>query len=352
MNNKTIYICDRAVGSNVKPFIIAEMSGNHNQSLDAAMKLVEEAAKAGADAIKLQTYTPDSMTLDLKTDDFVIKNPNSPWHGSSLYDLYKDAQTPYDWHEQLFTHARKLGLIPLSTPFDANAVDFLEMLDCPCYKISSFENSDLALIKKVAQTGKPIIISSGMASLSTIESAVDTVRSTGNNSISILKCTSSYPAPPESMNLRTIPHIAETFECVAGLSDHTLGIGTSIAAVAMGAAIIEKHLTINRNDGGVDSSFSMEPHEFKLMVSEINYAWRSLGKISYNLNTSEVDSVQFRRSIYISRNVSKGEVITENNIRVIRPGYGMEPKFFEIILGKKFNSDLSTGTPLSWKDIS
>lgn len=331
-----------------KPFIIAEMSGNHNQSLERAMKIVESAAETGVDAIKLQTYTADTMTIDKDTDEFFIADKNSLWQGESLYNLYKKAYTPWEWQEKLFRRAEELGLICFSTPFDDTSVDFLESINCPIYKIASFENIDLPLIRKVAKTGKPIIASTGMASVAELDELVRTARENGCEDLTLLKCTSSYPATPEGTNLRTIPHMKELFKCNVGLSDHTLGIGAAVASIALGATVIEKHFTLSRADGGVDSAFSLEPEEMKLLVRECNTAWQAMGGISYNTQEQEKKSLQFRRSLYIVEDLKKGEALTEKNLRSIRPGLGLPPKYYDVLLGKKVNKDIFRGTKVSW----
>lgn len=334
-----------------KPFIIAEMSGNHNQSLERAMKIVEAAAETGVDAIKLQTYTADTMTIDKDTDEFFIADKNSLWQGESLYNLYKKAYTPWEWQEKLFRRAEELGLICFSTPFDDTSVDFLESINCPIYKIASFENIDLPLIRKVAKTGKPIIASTGMASVAELDELVRTARENGCEDLTLLKCTSSYPATPEGTNLRTIPHMKELFKCNVGLSDHTLGIGAAVASIALGATVIEKHFTLSRADGGVDSAFSLEPEEMKLLVRECNTAWQAMGEIQYNMQEQEKKSLQFRRSLYIVEDMKKGDVLTEKNLRSIRPGMGLAPKYYDMLLGKKVNKDISRGTGMQWEFI-
>ncbi len=339
---------DRWISCSDPPFIIAEMSGNHNQSLERALNIVDEAAKTGADAIKLQTYTADSMTLDLQEKEFLISNPESLWSGRSLYDLYQEAATPWAWHEPIFNRCRELGLLCFSTPFDETAVDFLEDLQVPAYKIASFENVDLPLIEKVAATGKLLIMSTGMASISELDEAVRCAREAGCRELVLLKCTSSYPASPEESNLLTIPHLQQLFDCPVGLSDHTRGIGAAIAAVALGAVMVEKHFTLSREDGGVDAAFSLEPEEMRLMVSEMKRAWKSLGRVSYGPTEKEQKSLVFRRSLYITQDMEKGDIFTPHNVRVIRPGMGLPPKFYQQLLGKKINQQVKRGTPLSW----
>ncbi|WIW71086.1 pseudaminic acid synthase [Anaerosinus gibii] len=332
-----------------KPFIIAEMSGNHNQSLDRALEIVELSAKAGVDALKLQTYTADTMTLNIAEREFFIKDKNSLWGGTSLYDLYKKAYTPWEWHGPIFKRCKELGILGFSTPFDSTSVEFLESLDVPMYKIASFENIDLPLIKKVAQTGKPIIASTGMASIAELDELVRTARENGCRDLTLLKCTSNYPSTPEGTNLLTIPHMRELFNCKVGLSDHTLGIGAAVASVALGAAVIEKHFTISRADGGVDSVFSLEPTEMKMLVEEANRAYEALGEIHYGISEQEKKSLQFRRSLYIVEDMKAGDVITEKNMRSIRPGVGLSPKYYDVLIGKTVKSDVKKGTPLSFE---
>ncbi len=341
-------IKNQKIGIDEPPFIIAEMSGNHNQSLDRALQMVTEAANSGVDAIKLQTFTADTITLDVRYGDFLIDDEESLWNGKNLYDLYKLAHTPWEWHAPIMERAQELGLICFSTPFDESAVDFLETLDVPAYKIASFENIHLPLIKKVASTGKPILLSTGMASLTELGEAVDVINKAGCKDLVMLKCTSTYPAKPTSSNIMTIPNMKDVFNCQVGLSDHTLGIGVAIAAVAHGATVIEKHFTLNRKDGGVDSAFSLEPSEFRSLVEETKRAWQSLGNISYGTSDAETNSKIFRRSLYISEDVKKGDVLTEKNLRCVRPGMGMPPKYIDILLGKRVNQDLRKGTPMNW----
>lgn len=346
-----IEILGKKIGSNHKPFIIAEMSGNHNQSLDRALEIVDAAAKSGAHGLKIQTYTADTMTLNIEKPDFIISDNNSLWKGDSLYKLYQKAYTPWEWHKPIFDRARELGMIPFSTPFDETAVDFLEDLGSPMYKIASFENNDIPLIKKVASTGKPIIISTGMATVSQLDETVRVAREAGCKELILLKCTSTYPASPENSNISTIPHMRDLFNCQVGLSDHTSGIGVAVASVALGATVIEKHFTLSREDGGVDSVFSLEPDEMNALVIEAERAWKSLGNITYGPIKAEESSMKFRRSIYICKDLRAGEILTKDNIRIIRPGYGMEPKYYEEMLGKKINKDVKEGTPLTFKLI-
>lgn len=334
-----------------KPYIIAEMSGNHNQSLERALKIVDAAADAGVDAVKLQTYTADTLTIDKSDGEFFIKDKASLWQGESLYNLYKKAYTPWDWQEKIFEHCRERGIDCFSTPFDDTSVDFLEKFNPLCYKIASFENIDLPLIKKVAKTGRPMIVSSGMATVAELDEMVRTAKENGCNDLTLLKCTSSYPATPEGTNLFTIPHMKELFKCNVGLSDHTLGIGVAVASIALGATVIEKHFTLSRADGGVDSAFSLEPTEMKQLVKECNAAWKALGEISYGPTEQEKKSLIFRRSLYIVEDMKKGDVITEKNMRCIRPGLGLAPKYYDIIKGKKVSCDIKRGTAVRWDII-
>ncbi|MFB9761513.1 pseudaminic acid synthase [Ectobacillus funiculus] len=348
---REITIEDRVIGSVNKPFIIAEMSGNHNQSLERALKIVEAAAKSGVDAIKIQTYTPDTMTLDSHEQEFVVGRSLHLWKGKSLYDLYQQAYTPWEWHEAIFNRAKELGMLPFSTPFDETAVDFLEQFNVPMYKIASFENVDIPLIKKVASTGKPIIISTGMATVAELDEAIRTAREAGCRDVVLLKCTSTYPATPKDSNILTIPHMKELFNCQVGLSDHTMGVGVAVASVALGATVIEKHFTLSRADGGVDADFSMEPHEMKLLVEETKRAWEALGAVHYGATVTEQSSIKFRRSIYVSQDIKEGQTFTKENIKVIRPGFGLEPKYYEMLIGKRAKKDLKQGTALAWEHI-
>jgi len=341
-------IGNRRIGLGSSPYVIAEMSGNHNQSLARALEIVDAAAAAGAHAIKLQTYTADTITLDIRKGEFQITDKNSLWSGQSLHDLYSKAYTPWEWHAPIMRRAAERGLACFSSPFDETAVDFLERLNVPAYKIASFENNHLPLIKKVARTGKPIIISTGMATLAELEEAVTTARKHGCSRIVLLKCTSSYPSSPENTNLITIPHLRELFGAPVGLSDHTMGIGVAIASVALGASVIEKHFTLNRADGGVDSAFSIEPEELSALVIETDRAWKSLGAVTYGPTESELNSLIFRRSIYIAAEMKAGEVFTTKNLRVVRPANGLHPRFYEQLLGRRINRDAEVGTPMSW----
>ncbi len=345
----TLIVSNRAIGRDHPPFIIAEMSGNHNQSLERALEIVEAAAKAGAHALKIQTYTPDTMTIDLDEREFHISDPGSLWAGTSLYKLYGEAYTPWEWHKPIFDRARELGIIPFSTPFDDTAVDFLESLDVPCYKIASFENTDLPLIRRVAATGKPLIISTGMATVAELDETVRAAREAGCKDLILLKCTSTYPATAENTNILTIPHLRELFGCEVGLSDHSMGIGVSVASVALGATVIEKHFTVNRADGGVDSAFSMEPTEMMQLVMETERAWQALGQVSYGPAEAEKKSIQFRRSLYVVQDLKAGDVLTRENLRAIRPGLGLPTRYLEQVLGKSVKQDVKRGTALVWK---
>jgi pseudaminic acid synthase len=338
----------RKIGREAPPFVIAEMSGNHNQSLERALEIVEVAAKTGAHALKIQTYTPDTMTLDLDEREFHISDPKSLWAGTSLYKLYGQAYTPWEWHKPIFDRARELGIIAFSTPFDDTAVDFLESLNVPCYKIASFENTDLPLIRRVAATGKPLIISTGMATVAELDETVRAARAAGCKDLVLLKCTSTYPATAANTNILTIPHLRELFGCEVGLSDHTMGVGVSVASVALGATVIEKHFTLNRADGGVDSSFSMEPGEMAQLVVETERAWQALGQVSYGITEAEKPSLLFRRSIYIAQDLKSGDALTRENLRCIRPGLGLPPKYYEMLLGRKVNKDVKRGAPMCW----
>lgn len=341
-------IAGRSIGPGAAPFVIAEMSGNHNQSLDRALAIVDAAAKTGAHALKIQTYTPDTMTLDLDEREFHIADPNSLWAGTSLYKLYGEAHTPWDWHAPIFERARAHGMIPFSTPFDDSAVDFLEALEVPCYKIASFENTDLPLIRRVAATGKPLIISTGMATLAELDETVRAARGAGCRHLVLLKCTSTYPATPANTHIRTIPHLREMFGCEIGLSDHTMGVGVSVASVALGATVIEKHFTLDRREGGVDSTFSMEPHEMTQLVEETERAWQALGEVRYGPTEAERKSLQFRRSLYVTTDLKPGDVLGPDNVRAIRPGLGLPPGHIDAVLGRTVSRAIARGTPLSW----
>lgn len=330
------------------PFIIAEMSGNHNQSLERALAIVDAAADAGVDAVKIQTYTADTMTIDIDTGEFFISDKDSLWKGETLYHLYEKAHTPWEWHTAIFERCKERGIVGFSTPFDDTSVDFLEDLGVPCYKIASFENVDLPLIRKVARTGKPIIASTGMTTVAELSDLVQTVRKSGCTDLTLLKCTSSYPASPEGTNLRTIPHMRDLFSCAVGLSDHTLGIGAAVASVALGAVVIEKHFTLSRAEGGVDAAFSLEPAEMAQLVRECRTAALALGAVSYERTEQEQKSLQFRRSLYVVEDMKAGDVFTEKNLRRIRPGMGLSPKYYDIILGKKANCNITRGTAVQW----
>ena len=345
--NKTINIGNRSVGAGHGTFIIAEMSGNHNQSFERAIEIVHAAKEAGADAIKLQTYTADTITIDCSNKFFKIQE-GSPWAGQTLYDLYKKAYTPWEWHQGLKEEADKLGLIFISTPFDNTAVDYLEDLNVPAYKVASFELIDIPLIKYIAEKGKPVIMSTGMGTLDEIEEAVKTVRDTGNDQLILLKCVSAYPAHPEDMNLNTIPDIARKFGLQAGLSDHTLDSKVSVTAVSLGATVIEKHLTLSRKEGGPDAGFSMEPDEFREMVNDIRLIEKALGSIRYEPTERESKNKVFRRSLFVVQDVNTGDMATNENVRSIRPGHGLSPKYIEDIIGKVFKNDIPKGTPVDW----
>jgi pseudaminic acid synthase len=343
-----MHIGNRRIGRDVAPFVIAEMSGNHNQSLGRALAIVEAAAKAGAHAVKLQTYTADTMTLALDTGEFFISDEQSPWKGVSLHELYKVAYTPWEWHKPIMERAQELGMLCFSSPFDESAVDFLEALEVPAYKIASFENIHLPLIRRVARTGKPIIISTGMATLGEIDEAARVARDAGCRDLILLKCTSTYPATPANSNVITIPHLRAAFNCEVGLSDHTMGVGAAVAAVAHGATVIEKHFTLRRADGGVDSSFSLEPEELHTLVLETDRARQSLGIIAYGPVEGEGKSLVFRRSLYVAEDMPAGGVFTPSNLRIVRPGKGLHPRYYEQLLGKRVTRAVRKGTPASW----
>lgn len=341
-------IGQKQIGHSHPPFIIAEMSGNHNHSLERALEIVDAAASAGAHALKIQTYTADTITIDHDKDEFFINDPNSLWKGVSLYQLYQQAHTPWEWHKPIFDRCRERGLICFSSPFDETAVDFLESLGAPAYKIASFENNHLPLIRKAASTGKPLIISTGMATEDEIEDALTAAVEGGGEDIILLKCTSTYPAIPENTNILTIPHMADQFGVPVGLSDHTMGIGVAVASVALGAVAIEKHFTLRRADGGVDSAFSLEPEELRSLVIEAERAWQSLGSVTYGATAGEKASLRFRRSLYVVRDIKAGDLFTAENVRVIRPGLGLAPKHLDAVLGKRANRDMKRGTPFTW----
>ena len=344
-----VRIAGREISARQRPYLVAEMSGNHNGSLERALAIVDAAAKAGADAIKLQTYTADTMTLNVRAPGFVIEDPKSLWAGRQLYELYQEAHTPWDWHPQLMQRAASVGLQCFSTPFDPTAVDFLEKLGVPAYKVASFECTDLPLIRRVAQTGKPVVISTGMASAEEIGEAVDTARKAGNDQLVLLKCTSTYPATAENANLSTIADMRAKFGCEVGLSDHTLGTGVSVAATALGAVMIERHFTLRRADGGVDAAFSLEPEEFAQLRRETEQAWQGVGAVTYGGTAAEENSRAFRRSLYISRPLKAGEVLTKDNVRIVRPGFGLSPKHYEEVLGRKVRKAVEAGTAVVWE---
>ncbi|MEV4703790.1 pseudaminic acid synthase [Actinoplanes sp. NPDC049316] len=339
---------DVEIGAGRRPYIVAEMSGNHNGSLDRALALVDAAAEAGAHAIKIQTYTADTMTVDVKHPRFQISKGHELWGDEYLYQLYERAHTPWEWHDAIFDRARERGLTPFSSPFDRTAVELLEKLDAPMYKIASSEITDLPLIRLCASTGKPLIISTGMASVQEIAAAVDAARGAGCRDIVVLSCTASYPAPPEHTNLRRIPVLAETFRVPIGLSDHTLGIGVPVASVAFGACLIEKHVTLDRGDGGVDSAFSLEPQELAALVVESERAWQALGTTAIGPTEAEKEGLRFRRSLYVVTDVRAGDPVTEENVRSIRPTGGLAPDAIGLVLGRTFQRDAAKGTPLSW----
>lgn len=340
-------IADYEIGLKHKPFIIAEMSGNHNQSLDRALKIIEIAAQCGADAIKLQTYTADTLTIDHRGGLFDIKDPNSLWSNRNLYELYQEAYTPWEWHEAMFKCAADYGIICFSTPFDDTAVDFLETINAPVYKVASFENNHHPLLKKIAQTGKPVIMSTGASDLANLAESVEVLRNNGCENLVLLKCTSNYPSSPENSNIRTIPHLRQLFNCEVGLSDHTMGIGVPCAAVTLGATVIEKHFCLSRAEGGVDSAFSLEPEELKSLVIETERAWQSLGEVQYGIQESERKSLLFKRSIYVVKDIEAGEAFTKDSIKIIRPGDGLQPKYYEGLLGKQSKKALKRGMPLT-----
>ncbi|POY39121.1 pseudaminic acid synthase [Solitalea longa] len=349
---KSFKISNIEIGPEHKPFIIAEMSGNHNQSLDRALEIVDAAADAGAHCIKLQTYRADTITFNSNSAEFTINDDKSIWKGQNLYQLYEQAYTPWEWHQPIFEHAKKRGILAFSSPFDVTAVDFLETLDVPAYKVASFENTDHILLKKVAQTGKPVIMSTGVASVADIEESVKVLREAGCEQLVLLKCTSTYPASPENTNLLTIPHMAQLFNVSVGLSDHTMGIGASVAAVAMGARVIEKHFTLRRADGGVDSTFSLEPEEMKALVIESERAFLAMGKVNYTLSDKEKNSLQFKRSLFVVKDLEAGEEFSAENVKSIRPANGLHTRYYDQILGKKAKTAIKAGTPLAWNLVS
>ena len=344
--NPRITIDNRKIGKDYEPYVIAELSANHNGKLDTAFQIIEAAKKSGANAVKIQTYRPDTITIKCDKPEFQIND--GIWKGRTLYELYEWAHTPWEWHKPLFEYARKLGITIFSSPFDTTAVDLLEELNTPAYKIASFEAIDLPLIKYIAITGKPMIISTGMANAEEIQEAINAARDGGCKELAILHCVSGYPAPAKDYNLRTIPNMIERYGVVTGLSDHTLDNVTAITSVALGASIIEKHVTMNRDGGGPDDSFSLEPRELKELCSSVKTAWGSLGKINYTRKSSELDNVKYRRSLYVVKDIKKGEKITQDNIKSIRPGYGLAPKYYSKVIGTVANQNIEKGTPLGW----
>jgi len=351
MMNTYLKINGRRIGPGYSTYVVAEMSANHNQNFDDAVKIIKAAKDAGADAIKIQTYTPDTMTIDCQNPYFRV-GKGSAWEGRNLYDLYGEAYTPWEWQPKLKEIADKINISLFSTPFDFTAVDFLEEMQVQAHKIASFEIVDQALIRRIAQTGKPIIMSTGMATLAEIDEAVNVIRDTGNDQVALLKCTSAYPAPPEEMNLLTIPHLSQTFGVPAGLSDHTLEIAVPVTAVALGACIIEKHITLSRSKQGPDSAFSLEPHEFKSMVAAVRTAEKAMGKVSYEVTEKEKSHRLFRRSLFAVEDIEAGQKFTEKNVRSIRPGYGLHTRYLTVILGKKAKRNIDRGTPISWELIN
>ena len=347
-----IQVAHHTISPSHRPFVIAEMSGNHNQSLDRALEIVDAVADSGAQALKLQTYTPDTITFNGSSEEFFIRDNQSLWANKNLYKLYKEAYTPWEWHKPIFDHARKRGMIAFSSPFDTTAVDFLESLDVPLYKIASFENTDHILLKRVAQTGKPVIMSTGVASVADLDESVKVLRANGCRDLVLLKCTSTYPATPESTNLHTIPHLRELFNVPVGLSDHTMGIGAAIAAVALGAVVLEKHVTLRRADGGVDSAFSLEPDELKSLVIETERAFLAMGQVNYTLTAKEQNSLQFKRSLYVVQAMRAGEPFTPANVRSIRPANGLHTRYYEQVLGQVASVDIEAGTALSWNHVA
>ncbi len=344
-----IQVAKIKIGKEYSPFVIAEMSGNHNQSLERALSIVDAAADCGVQAFKLQTYTADTMTIDIDDKEFFIDDAKSLWKGNSLYKLYQEAYTPWEWHKPIFDRCRERGIIGFSTPFDESAVDFLESLEVPCYKIASFEMTDLQLIRKVAATCKPMIISTGMATVAEIDETVRAARQGGCQDLILLTCTSTYPATPSNTNLMKIPHMRELFSCQVGLSDHTMGIGAAIASIALGATVIEKHFTLSRADGGVDSAFSLEPAEMAALVTESERAYQALGQVSYGPSQAEQASLQYRRSLYVVEDIQAGELFTKHNVRAIRPGSGLPTKYLDLVIGRKAKEDVRRGTPVSWE---
>jgi len=341
----------KKIGEDEPPFIIAEMSANHNGSLTKALELADLAAQAGASALKLQTYTADTMTLDLREREFVINDPNSLWNGKSLYELYQEASTPWEWHKEIFERCKSRGLVCFSTPFDVSAVDFLEGLEPACYKIASFENTDTQLVQKVAKTGRPVLVSTGMATQAELDELVDILKNSGCREFVLLKCCSAYPADVLNANLLTLADIRKRYGCLVGVSDHTMGTAVAVAGVALGAVVVEKHFTDSRTNKGIDSEFSMEPQEMQRLVNECQLAWKAKGRIHYGPTEAERASLQFRRSLYVTADMKKGDVLTSENVRAIRPGSGLPVKFLHQVLGKKVTCDINRGTPLSFELI-
>ncbi|MEZ9340226.1 pseudaminic acid synthase [Vibrio splendidus] len=344
-----ISIDGRKIGPDYAPYIIAELSANHNGDINRAFQIMEEAKKSGADAIKLQTYTHETITMDCDSDEFQIHG--GLWDGQTLYNLYKGAHMPWEWHKPLFEKAKELGITIFSSPFDFTAVDLLESLDAPAYKIASFEVIDLPLIKRVAQTGKPMIISTGMANKEEIAEAIKTARDNGCEELVVLHCVSGYPAPADQYNLKTIADIAERFEVLSGLSDHTIDNATAVASVTLGACLIEKHVTMDRSGGGADDSFSLEPHELNALCKDTKTAWQAMGQVNYERTEAEKGNVKFRRSLYVVKDIQVGEVLSTDNVRSIRPGFGLAPKFYYEVMGKKATIEITAGTPLSFQII-
>lgn len=351
MGRMEIKLSQHSIGEGSAPFIIGEISGNHDGDLQRALDIVDMIADSGAQAVKLQTYTADTITIDSRKSEFMISEEHPLWGGRNLYELYQTAHTPWAWHEEIFAKARNRGLIPFSSPFDSTAVDLLESLDVELYKIASLEIGDLPLLRRVARTGKPVILSNGAASVGDVDAAIRTLREEGNDNIVLLACTSSYPASPADSNLRTLPILRDTFDVQVGLSDHTLGIGASVAAVALGATVIEKHVTLSRADGGVDSDFSLEPRELSMLVSETATAWEALGSPTMRVTAGESESRRLRRSLYVVESVREGDIVSPENVRSIRPAGGLEPDFMDVVVGRPFRSACEAGTPLSWDVI-
>lgn len=347
---KELMIDGKKLSDKSDTYIIAEMSANHLHNLDRAKRIIDVAKECGADAIKLQTYRPDTITIDCRGPEFMA-TPGSPWENMNLFELYKEAYTPWEWHGELMNYAKKVGITCFSSPFDLTAIDFLEELNVPAYKIASFELNDIPLIKKAAMTGKPIIMSTGIADMSDIELALRTCKEAGNDKVILLKCVSEYPTPYEEINLRTLTNMSETFDCVVGVSDHSFGSAVAVAGVALGARVIEKHLTLSRKDGGPDGTFSMEPQEFKNMVTDIRNVERALGKVTYELTEKQKKSKGRSRSLYVVSDIKKGEIFTPDNMRSIRPGYGLHTKYYKDIIGKRASCDIKKGTAMKWNYV-